>query len=85
MNACRIDIDETECMSFFMKDKEFLEQYNEIWEKSAILSEKNLIVNLYIIKNNEKINTKEGSQCIYIAVILIASVYIKETIVLKCY
>ena len=25
--------DGTECMSVLMKDKEFLEKYNEIWEK----------------------------------------------------
>ena len=33
MNAYRIDLDETECMSFLMKDKEFLEKYNETLEK----------------------------------------------------
>ena len=33
MTAYVIDVDETECMSFFMKDAEFLEKYKEIWEK----------------------------------------------------
>ena len=32
-NAYRIYFDGTECMSVLMKDKEFLEKYNEIWEK----------------------------------------------------
>ena len=32
-NAYRMDLDETECTSFSMKDKEILEKYNEIWEK----------------------------------------------------
>ena len=29
MNPCRIDLDETERRSFLMKDKQFLEKYNE--------------------------------------------------------
>ena len=33
MNAYRIDFDEAKCMSFLMKDEEFLEKYNEIWKK----------------------------------------------------
>ena len=36
MTAYVIDVDETECMSFLMKDTEFLEKYNEIWEKLGI-------------------------------------------------
>ena len=32
MNAYRIDFDEAKCMSFLMKDEEFLEKYNEIWK-----------------------------------------------------
>ena len=33
MNAYRRDFDETEYMSFLIKDDELLEKYNEIWEK----------------------------------------------------
>ena len=33
MNAYRRDFDETEYMSFLIKDGELLEKYNEIWEK----------------------------------------------------
>ena len=32
-NAYKINLDETECMSFLLKDKEFLEKYNVIREK----------------------------------------------------
>ena len=41
MNAYRLDLNETECMSFFMKDKEFLEKYNEIGEKVSNIIKKN--------------------------------------------
>ena len=62
----------------------FFEKCNEIL--SAILSKRNLVGNLYIIKvskswkkyYNKKINAKEGSQCICISVILIDSVYRKD-------
>ena len=33
MNAYRIDLDETEYMSFLMKDEKVLKRNNEIWEK----------------------------------------------------
>ena len=33
MHIYRIDLDETECMTFLMKVKEFLQKYNKIWEK----------------------------------------------------
>ena len=39
-NAYRVDFDETNCMSFLMKDKEFLEKYNEIWEKMSNIIKK---------------------------------------------
>ena len=69
-----------------MKDKEFFEKYNEIWEK---VSNKIKKINIELIYNkkylkaekksyNEKFNTKECSQCIHISVILIDSVYIKD-------
>ena len=34
--------------TFLIKDDELLEKYNEIWEK---VKKKNLIVNLYTMKN----------------------------------
>ena len=38
--------------SFLIKDEELLEKYNEIWgEKLKIASKKNLMVNLYTMKN----------------------------------
>ena len=38
-------------MSILIKDNELLERYNEIWDKSAILLKKYLIVSLYTMKN----------------------------------
>ena len=78
-NAYRIDLDENECMCFLMKDKKFLEKYNEMWEKLSNIIKKinsELISNKKYLKAekksyNEKINIKECSQCIYISVILI--------------
>ena len=34
MNAYRKDFDETQCISFLIKDNKLSEKYNEIWEKS---------------------------------------------------
>ena len=52
MSACIKDFDETKYMCSLIKDDELLEWYNEIWgKKLEIVSKKNLIVNLYIIKN----------------------------------
>ena len=42
MSPCRRDFIETTYMP---------EKYNEIWENVKIVSKKNLIVNLYIMKN----------------------------------
>ena len=69
-----------------MKDKKLLEKYNEIWEKFSNIIKKinsELICNKKYLKAekksyNEKINTKECSQCIYLSVILVDSVYIKD-------
>ena len=36
MNAYRTDFDETECMSFLMKDEEFLEKIWNFGQKLAI-------------------------------------------------
>ena len=75
-----------------VKDKSFLEKYNEIRKVSKSIKN-NLKMKLYIIKDLKikiksykgKINTKEGSQQIYISVILIDSVYrkFKKSIILK--
>ena len=86
MKACKTDFDETECMSLLMKEEEFLEKYNDIWEKFSNIIKKEFngkpAHNKKYLKTekksyNEKINTKEGSQCIYISIILTTSVYIK--------
>ena len=45
-NAYRIDLHKIECISFLMKDKEFLEKYNKIWEK---------VTNITIKKSNSKL------------------------------
>ena len=41
----------TRCMCFLIKDEKCLQKYNEICEKVSNIIKKNLIVNLYIIKN----------------------------------
>ena len=51
MTAYRKDFDETKYISFLIKDDEFLEKYNEIWEKVQNILKKKLIVNQYIMKN----------------------------------
>ena len=71
---------------FLMKHKEFLEKYNESLEKFSNITKKingKLMYNKKYLKAekksyNNKINTKECSQCIYISVILIDSVYTKK-------
>ena len=70
-----------------MKDENFLEKYNEIWEKISNIIKKEFnsepVHNKQYLKTekrfyNDKINTKEDSQFIYILVILTASGYIKD-------
>ena len=51
MIAYRRDFGETKYVPFLIKDDELLETYKEIWEKLKIVSKKNLIMNLYTIKN----------------------------------
>ena len=51
MTAYRKDFDETKYISFLIKDDEFLEKYNEIWEKVQNILKKKLIVNQYTMKN----------------------------------
>ena len=38
-------------MCFVTKDEEFLDKYIKIWEKVNSVINKNLIMNLYMIKN----------------------------------
>ena len=56
-----------------MKDKEFLEKYNEIWDKVTDITIKKIYNELIYNKKhlraekkscNEKLDTKECSQCI---------------------
>ena len=51
MTAYRKDFDETKYISFLIKDDEFLEKYNDIWEKVQNILKKKLIVNQYTMKN----------------------------------
>ena len=59
MHIYTIDLDETECMTFLMKVKEFLQKYNKIWEKvSNIIKNKfnsKLIYNKKYLKSKKKI------------------------------
>ena len=52
-------------------------QYNGKKIKSELIYDKKYL-KAEKISHNAKINTKKGSQCIYISVILIASVYKKD-------
>ena len=51
MSAYRRDFDETKYISLLKKDDELLQKYNEIWEMVQNSIKKNLIVNLYTMKN----------------------------------
>ena len=92
MSACRTDFDETKYISFFIRDDELLEKYNDIWEqvKNSIRKEfeSETVYNEKYLKAkiksyNAKINTnfrnnkipKEGSQCIFLSVIFIDSIF----------
>ena len=55
MSAYRRDFDETKYTSFMIKNKELLEKYNEIWEKIRNSIKKDLMVNLYTMKNIQKL------------------------------
>ena len=50
MSEYRRDFDETKCI-FLLKDDELLENIMRFWKKLKILSKRNLIVNLYAIRN----------------------------------
>ena len=69
MSAYRMDFDETECMSFLIKDKEFLEKYNQIQEKPSNVIKKEFNSEPVYNKNylkaekksyNEKVNIKKA-------------------------
>ena len=47
----RREFDKTKSMCFLLKDKNFLEKRIEIWEKVSNVIKKNVIVNLYLIKD----------------------------------
>ena len=51
MSAYRRDFDETKYISLLKKDGELLEKYDGIWEMVQNSIKKNLIVNLYTMKN----------------------------------
>ena len=51
MSANRRDFDKTKYMSFLTIEYELLEKFNEIWEKVKNSIKKNLIVNLFTMKN----------------------------------
>ena len=90
MSEYRKDFDETEHMSFLIKDDELLEKYNETWEKVSngikkgfdgepVYNEKYLKTKLKSGKistnlHNDKI-PKEGSQRICLTITLIDSVF----------
>ena len=44
------DFDETKYISLLGKNEELLKKYNKIWDKSAILLKKDLIVKLFTLK-----------------------------------
>ena len=87
MMTYRRDFGKTKCMSFFRKDEKMLEKYNEIWKKVSNIIKKEFdskpVYNKKYLKSKiksykGKINTKEGSHCIYTSVILIDSAYRKN-------
>ena len=51
MNAYRRDFDETKYMSFLIKNELLLEKYNEICDNVSNTIKKDLIVNLFTMKN----------------------------------
>ena len=53
MGAYRRNFDKNKYVPFITKDDEFLEKYNEVWEKDKSSSKENLIVNLCTIKKSK--------------------------------
>ena len=50
MSGYKRDFDKIKCIFFMIKDEKLLEKYNELGKKTATLSKKNLIVDLYTMK-----------------------------------
>ena len=68
-------------MYFMIKDEKFFDEYMKIWEKVSNAIKKNngeLVCNKKYVKAEKNFNAKEISQCFYILVILIDSVYKKD-------
>ena len=57
MSVCRRDFEETKYMYFLIKDDELLEKYNKFGKKLELILNKNLIVNLYTMKNIQKLKS----------------------------
>ena len=51
MRAYIRDFDKTNYLPFMIKSEEFLEKYNEIWERVRNTIKKDLIVRLFTMKN----------------------------------
>ena len=51
MSACRRDFDKTKYMSLLIKDNKLSKKIMKFGKKLKIVSKKNLIVNLYTMKN----------------------------------
>ena len=92
MSAYRKDFNETKFISFLIKDDQWLERYNENWEKvkNSLKKEfnsepvyKKKYLKGKIKSNNGKMSKnfdnnkipKEDSQCIFLSVILLYSVF----------
>ena len=58
ISVYRRNFNETKDMSFFVKDYELLEIYNEIWDKASKFIKRELVVSLYIIINILKTKVK---------------------------
>ena len=58
MSTYRTNFDKIKCMSFSIKYEKLLERYNEIWKTATLvtLSKTNFAVNVYTMKNIEKLN-----------------------------
>ena len=70
--------------------KKKFDKYMKIWENVSNVIKKinsELIYNEKYLKAEKKFITKERSQCFYVPVIFIDSVYIEKmkTIILKCF
>ena len=51
ISAYRRDFDEAINVSYLIKNDKFLKKYNEVWDKVSNTIEKNLIGNLFTMKN----------------------------------